>query len=183
MLKSNMDNKKKFQSFLRIARELNTKLGSSPVLYGSLGLSRSLKTELETDDIDLLIENEIFNSELDKIHSLMVRLGFQLIDLEENTFLKGGLKVGIATDGDMLSFSGIDPSALKINVSSSTTYRVLSPKQFLATYRASSLDGYRKETHRKDDGAKIRLIESVLFVSPSNQADATKGTAPVTTGG
>lgn len=41
-------------------------------------------------------------------------------------------------------------------------YRVLNTEQFLATYEASSLDGYRRDTHAKNDAQKIALIKTSL---------------------
>jgi hypothetical protein len=156
-----MSNTRKIEVLLEIAEKLNHDIGSVPVLYGSLGLSRAIETDLKTDDIDLLIEDSIFSERLSLVHSSMRELGFILTDLEENEFRRGPIKVGIASDGDMLSFSGVNPSSLAVE-GLEAKFRVLSPEQYLATYKASSLDGYRKNTHQKDDGSKIRLLESML---------------------
>ncbi|WP_428242724.1 hypothetical protein [Gynuella sp.] len=139
-----MSNTRKFEVLLEIAEKLNQDIGSVPVLYGSLGLSRAIEVDLQTDDIDILIEDCIFSERLSYIHGLMEELGFTLTDPEENEFRRGTTKVGIASDGDMLSFSGVDPLSLAVE-SSAAKFRVLSPEQYLATYKASSLDGYRKK--------------------------------------
>lgn len=91
----------------------------------------------------------------------MKTLGFTLNNAKENEFERDSIKVGIASDGDMLSFSGINPESLAVE-DCIAKFRVLSPEQYLATYKASSLDGYRKDTKLKDDQSKINLIESVL---------------------
>jgi hypothetical protein len=157
----NIDNFRKIEEFKRISREFN-QLEAMPVLYGSLGLSAICNHELVTDDIDILIDDHIFKSKLEAIHSIMNSLGYVLIDPDENEFTNGHFKVGIATDGDMDEFSGIDPKALQIK-HDVCQYRVLNLDQYLAVYEASSLDGYRKQSHKKDDASKIELIKSQLY--------------------
>lgn len=160
-MKSVMSNNQKLKFFSEIAIKLNQELSSTPVLYGSLGLSCSVGVDFQTDDIDLLIEESIFTNQLPKIHRLMDTLGYTLTNAKENEFERGSIKVGIASDGDMLSFTGINPASLVVETCTAK-FRVLSPEQYLATYKASSLDGYRKDTKLKDDQSKIKLIESVL---------------------
>jgi len=158
-----MKNAAKIQLFLAIAQKLNLELGSTPVLYGSLGLSQSIEVEIKTDDIDILVEEQVFRARLDELRGLMASFGFELVDPEENKFKQGLVEVGIASDGDLLSFSGTDPLKLKIVNTSSASYRVLNAQQYLATYEASSKDGYRKHKHLKDDRSKIRLIKEAIF--------------------
>ncbi len=152
-----MKNGEKLQVFLEIAEKLNAEMDSTPILYGSLGLSEAINKDIKTDDIDMLVEHRIFSTQLGKIRSTMAELGFELTDPEENCFQRDDIKVGIATDGDMITFSGINPQTLCIK-KEKATYRVLNAEQYLATYKASSLDGYRKNKHQKDDQAKIELI-------------------------
>ena len=98
---------------------------------------------------------------MEEIHSIMNYLGYDLIDSEENEFINNQFKVGIATDGDLFTFSGIDPKTLQIK-NDGCQYRVLNLEQYLAVYEASSLDGYRKQSRNKDDASKIQLIKSRL---------------------
>ena len=153
-----MNNPEKFQAFLEIAKKLNEEFNSLPVLYGSLGLSKAIDRDLETDDIDLLIEDHIFTKELNNIRQLMASLGYKLIDADENTFCRENLKVGIADDGDMVEFSGVNPERLTV-ITASANYRVLTAEEYLATYKASLLDSYRRDKHQKNDGVKIELLE------------------------
>ena len=156
-----MSNVHKYKIFNEISEKLNQELNSVPVLYGSLGLSRSLGVEIKVDDIDLLIEEDIFTNKLPEVHRLMETLGFCLINTKENEFERGEVIVGIATDGDMLSFSGVDPTNLDV-INTKASFRVLSVEQYLSTYKSSSLDGYRKDIKLKDDKSKIELIYSVI---------------------
>jgi len=153
-----MNNQTKINEFQMLAKYFSEVLGSKPVLYVSLGLASALKVELETKDIDILIEDDLFNSQLGLIRSIMSTNGFILVDEEENIFRRGELEVGIASDGDMLGFSGIEPSSLTVHPGN-PRYRTLNLEQYLATYKASVGDGYRKESRQKDDLSKINLIE------------------------
>ncbi|PWQ95674.1 hypothetical protein [Leucothrix arctica] len=136
-------NKEKLDSFFIIASCFNKALGSVPILYGSLGLSKAIATDLKTDDIDLLVEDCIFSTRLSEIRALMEEMGFVLIVPKENKFQRGELEVGISHDVDMIEFSGVDPSALEV-VELPAKYRVLNAQEYLKTYKASSLDGYRR---------------------------------------
>jgi hypothetical protein len=157
-----MCNNEKLNVFHTIASRFNEVLESCPILYGSLGLSLSINIEIETDDIDILVEQNIFTLRLDDIDQIMMELGFKLIERRENIFIRNDLKIGMASDGDLMSFSNVDPSSLA-RVNASATYRVLSALDYLSTYKASSKDGYRKNTRLKNDEGKIKLIESVIF--------------------
>ncbi len=157
-----MNNAQKFEVMLEVAYSLNQELGSVPILYGSLGLSRAINKDIKTDDIDILVEDIIFHEKLELIHEIMQGLNFILTVPEENEFRRGEIKIGIASDGDLHSFSGVDPTELKVE-SARSQFRVLSPLQYLSTYKSSCLDGYRKNTHKKDDYAKVKLIE--LFIN------------------
>jgi hypothetical protein len=158
-----MKNHAKLEKFIEIAKQLNAKLNSTPILYGSLGLSISIDHDLETEDIDMLIEHRIFDRELSDIRHLMETLGYKLVNPEENTFRRGELDIGISHDGDMVEFSGVDPEKLTI-IESSARYRVLTPNEYLATYKASALDGYRRDERQKNDSAKIELLQSNIGV-------------------
>lgn len=148
-------------TFAEIAQALNTQLGSIPVLYGSLGLAQQLAQAIAVDDIDILVERAIFEQQLDKLHTLMTQLGFTLIDAQENEFQRHHIKVGLASDGDLPDFAGIDPQRLTRS-NGPIASRRLNLEQFLACYRASSQDGYRRDKRGKNDARKIELIQSEL---------------------
>ena len=109
-----MSNNSKIIEFQGLAKSFNDILNSNHILYGSLGLASTLMLELETKDIDILIEDKIFKSQLNGIHSILIPNGFALFDEKENTFRRGDMEVGIAADGDMLDFSGVDPASLTV---------------------------------------------------------------------
>ncbi|EAR11346.1 hypothetical protein [Reinekea blandensis] len=151
----------KMYTFLSVAQRLNDRFDSAPILYGSLGMSQAIEQSLDTDDIDILIEHSIYRNHLDRLRAEMASLGFTLIDAKENIFQRDGLDVGIAHDGDLIDFAGIDPKHLTV-ITQPARYRILSPAQYLAIYRASIKDGYRREQRQKNDAQKIALLESFL---------------------
>ena len=154
-----MENREKLDAFLEIAGCFNETLGSVPILYGSLGLSEALSKEIVTSDIDVLVEVSIFTSCFDAIRTLMKEMGYMLTDTDENEFQRGSLRVGISHDGDMIDFSGVNPGELTV-VGNVVRYRVLNIQQYLKTYKASLVDGYRRDIRGKRDSEKIALIRS-----------------------
>ena len=146
----------KFEIFLELAGMLNG-IGSMPVFYGSLALSQLVKDPIEVDDIDILVENELFSTKLSDIHELMRLKGFMLVNSEESEFERNSYKVGIASDRDFEFFSGINLSELEHCLHSGVRFRKLNLRQFLFIYRASLLDGYRNKKRGIKDSEKVAL--------------------------
>ena len=164
------ENEAKLTVFFEIAQALNHSFGSVPILYGSLGLSLAVGQELNADDIDLLIEQSIFNKDLTRIRQRLEVLGFRLTNPKENEFQRGPIKIGLSHDGDLMDFAGIDPARLAI-ATGPVPYRTLSPEQYLAAYRASANDGYRRDTKQKDDATKIALLEAFIGARSTETAE------------
>ena len=57
----------KKKEFLYIAELLNEKLHVVPLLFGSLGLEQRLHTNLNADDIDVLIPEVFLNEKWDSV--------------------------------------------------------------------------------------------------------------------
>jgi hypothetical protein len=93
----------------------------------------------------------------------MEKLGFQLVDSEENTYSNGTVDIGISHDGDLKHFCDIDSENL-ITIESPVHFRVLSAAQYLRVYNASARDGYRRDIRQKKDNDKIALINKFLTV-------------------
>lgn len=147
--------------FLEVTKIFNKSLSSVPVLYGSLGLAQLLNDPLNPTDIDLLIEQQIFETNLNYLPKLMAEIEFKPTDLAEQEYIRKSSKVGIASDGDLLKFAGIDPKKLTV-LDTPCSYRVLSLQDYLSVYEASSVDGYRKDVRAKDDTRKLALIHKEL---------------------
>jgi phosphoribosylanthranilate isomerase len=94
----------------------------------------------------------------------MAKIGFKLTDIKEQEYTRGSCKVGIASDGDLLRFAGIDPRKLTV-LDTPCSYRVLTLQDYLSVYQASSRDGYRKDVREKDDKRKLLLIKKELRIT------------------
>ncbi len=70
-----MTTTEKYHEFLKIAAMLNKKLGCTPLLFGSLGLSRRLDADLLPDDIDVLLPREFLTDRWTELTALMHALG------------------------------------------------------------------------------------------------------------
>ena len=80
----------KKKEFLYIAELLNKKLHIVPLLFGSLGLEQRLHTNLNADDIDVLIPEVFLNEKWNSVVTIMKNNGYVLYDLHEHAFEKLG---------------------------------------------------------------------------------------------
>lgn len=152
----------KYSHFLHIANLLNKKLSIIPLLFGSLGLERLLKIDLNADDIDILIPEVYLNTNWHKIIGLMNDEGYYLCNEEEHEFKKSDVKIAFASIESLESFACIDINSIPFITDNGITYLLLTLDDYLKVYKASSKDGYRKNVKNKQDEYKINLIEKAL---------------------
>jgi hypothetical protein len=148
---------------VEVASHLFKRLGSVPLLYGSLGLSLHIGDSVEVSDIDILIEQAIYDASAHRLPRLMRELDLELVDAHEQEYSRGGMRVGIASDGDMVRFAGIDPSTLATK-GAPCRHRLLTLEQYLHVYTASQHDGYRQGARAKGDERKLALIRRSLGI-------------------
>ena len=154
--------KVKKKEFLYIAKLLNEKLDVVPLLFGSLGLEQRLHTNLNADDIDVLIPEIFLNEKWDSVVTIMNDSGYVLYDLHEHAFEKSGLSVAFASIESLTPFAGINPAKIPVIEETGIRYYLLELQDYLKVYMASSKDGYRKSVKNKKDEQKIKLINKVL---------------------
>ncbi len=147
--------------FLFIANELN-KIDIVPLLYGSLGLEQRLHTNLNADDIDVLIPEIYLSEEWYKIADIMAKNGYLLYDVDEHAFEKNGLSIAFASIESLASFAGVDVENIPVIKENGINYKLLDLHDYLKVYTASLKDGYRKNVKNKDDKEKIDLINKAL---------------------
>ncbi len=152
----------KKKEFIHIAEELNKKLGIIPLLFGSLGLEQRLQTNLNSDDIDVLITDEFLNEKWDCIVTIMNDNGYILYDLHEHAFERNGLQLAFASIESLTPFAGVDLAKIPTIEENGVRYYLLDLPDYLKVYTASSKDGYRKNTKNKNDQQKINLIKMAL---------------------
>ena len=152
----------KYAAFLHIARRLNRQLGTTPLLFGSLGLERRLDRDLNADDIDVLLPERFIHEDWPALITLMAEDGYVLVDASEHAFQKDALHVAFASLESLAPFAGIDPASIPALEEDGARYLLLTLPDYLKVYRASAQDGYRKTVRHKKDQAKIDLILEAL---------------------
>lgn len=150
------------KEFLHIAQLLNKNLNIIPLLFGSLGLEQRLHTNLNADDIDILIPEAFLNEKWNSIVTIMNDNGYVLYDLHEHAFEKSGLSVAFASIESLTPFAGVNLSRIPVIEESGIRYYLLNLQDYLKVYIASSKDGYRKNTKNKKDAEKIELINEAI---------------------
>lgn len=141
------------------------KIGISPILYGSQGVSLYIGQYKQFGDIDLLVDTKWIDKRWQALVAKMGEIGFELIDEHEHEFSDHhGTTVAFA-DSQILIRDKIAASVrdatqtIEVN---NTKIRTLKPKAFLEAYEFSALDGYRKEIRNKKDGTVISLLKDYL---------------------
>ena len=152
----------KKKEFLYIARLLNEKLHIVPLLFGSLGLEQRLQTNLNADDIDVLIPKAFLSEKWESIVAIMNDNGYILYDSHEHAFEKSGLSFAFASIESLTPFAGIDLAKIPVIEEAGVRYYLLDLQDYLKVYTASSKDGYRKNVRNKKDEQKIELISKAL---------------------
>lgn len=148
--------------FLNTAKVLNEKLDIVPLLYGSLGLEERLHTDLNADDIDVLIPEVFLNDRWESIVTVMSENEYTLYDFHEHAFEKNGLSIAFASIESLVPFAGVDVIKIPVIEESGNRYMLLDLQDYFKVYTASLKDGYRKNVKNKNDQQKIDLINQVL---------------------
>ena len=152
----------KYAEFLRIAAGLNTELGVTPLLFGSLGLERRLNADLQADDIDVLLPELFLRERWAELTAFMERAGYRLYDPHEHAFERAGVSAAFASLENLRPFAGIDITAIPALCDGGARYLLLTLEDYLRVYTASAQDGYRKRVKHKQDELKIALIQRAL---------------------
>lgn len=152
----------KKQEFLSIAERLNKDLHIVPLLYGSLGLEQRLQTDLNAEDIDILLPEVYLNENWEQLVALMEENGYVLYDLHEHAFEKADVRVAFASIEDLTPFAGVELTGIPVIEESGARYFLLTLQDYWMVYTASSMDGYRKTKKNKQDEQKLQLIEKAL---------------------
>ena len=148
------------KEFTNLAKNLNS-IGIIPVLYGSLGLSKLINQDLNSQDIDVLIPENFLKKEWDQLKIFIEKLGYDLIDLHEHEFNKNGITIAFASEEDLLPFADIDYTKLEV-IQDMGNYKTLRIDDYLKVYEKSLIDGYRKIKNDNKDQIKIEIIKENL---------------------
>ena len=155
----------KFKKFLENAKLLNERFRIIPLLYGSLGLEQITTSDLNSDDIDILVPQDFLS---DDGWFLFVEFlesnGYSLVDEHEHTFIKDDTEYSYAAIENLKTFADIDPKDIGIYEKHGVKYKSLSLDQYLIVYQRSLQDDYRVNVFKKkeQDEEKISFIKSKM---------------------
>lgn len=160
-----------FDEFVKICSSLN-KVGIIPTLMGSLGLEFISKKNWNPSDIDIHVsgnprgweapdDSRIYK--LDQIMNVMIKLGYDLVDIHEHEFQKDGISVEYGSIDSLYDFAGIYESEIELVQLNGIMFRIPNLKQFLKIYEASSKDSYRNNNNNNKDFIKIEWIKQYLI--------------------
>jgi len=160
-------NKKKFEVFLKVAKELNRSLGIIPILYGSLGLYKIIGEYGECNDIDILVPDEFVNGRWNELIDLMKKAGFELKDEYEHKFICDSEIVAFGKQDDLTKRIGLDPDNLKVSNVGDAKFKELFVENYLFAYKLMLRDSCRQEKRGKADQEKIAMIQKYLRTKKS----------------
>lgn len=155
--------KEKYYKFLEISKLLNKAFGIEPLLYGSLGLQILTGKDLNADDVDILVPEIFIKEKWENLTSFLESNGYEMIDLHEHTFEKEKVHFSFAKIESLESFANIKLDEIEVRFDNGTEFKLLSLKQYLQVYEASSNDSYRKRINKNiKDEKKIEFIKQNL---------------------
>ena len=144
----------------------NTKLlngyGTTPLMYGSLGLEYITGADFGADDVDILIPQTFTTDSWGGFSAFLCANGYILVDEAEHTFEKGGIEFSYGSLQELESFSGIRVQDIKGYTQDGAQFMALSLSQYLIVYNQSIKDGYRINVRQKKDADKIAFIENQI---------------------
>lgn len=155
-------NQNKKEAFFENARLLYKAFQITPLMYGSLGLEYLTGENLNADDLDILIPEIFITERWNEFCTMLEENGYTLTDEHEHTFTKDGIEYSYASIENLEPFADVSLSEIKTLELDGTFFRLLSLKQYLKVYEASSKDGYRVHNRNKKDFEKIEFIREKL---------------------
>jgi hypothetical protein len=150
---------KLYTEFIDIAKKLNS-INIIPVLYGSLGLSKLIKKDLNPQDIDILIPERFLTKDWDQLKTCIEDMRYNLFDAHEHEFHKNDIKIAFASEESLILFADVDYMELQV-VYDIGTYKILRREEYMKVYTKSLTDGYRKTKNNGKDQVKIEILKSL----------------------
>lgn len=157
----NPESTPKFKVFIEVAGVLN-KHNITPILFGSLGLSRAIGGLHKVNDIDILVPDKFVDEKWNQLIRIMGGLNFKLQDEHEHEFVRNSEIVAFGKVSGLVELSQINPDTLTITEFNKVKFEELSAEQYLLCYQKMLRDEYRQEKRSQADQEKISLIQQYL---------------------
>jgi len=161
-------NQRKFKVFLKIAKELNKQFNVKPVLFGSLGIYRSInKMGQKTNDVDILLPEKYFNEKSEKLELMMNKLGFVRKRKGKKSFdfiLKNQI-ISFSKPNDLVRVIKSKLNDLKETRKSGAVFKEVLPLQYLSFYEYLLKNTYRQKKRKGADRKKIEMIKKYLKIN------------------
>lgn len=156
----------KLDAFFSVVRQLNIKFKITPVLYGSLGLSKYIGELTKIDDVDILVPHVYINKKWNALKKFMEEIGYKLTDQKEHEFQKGQIKVAFATEDDLSDIPDFNYSELIDTKEKGVKFRQLTPKLYLDLYVWLQTCDYRVDKGKtKTDKIRIKALKKYMTAS------------------
>lgn len=160
-------NQRKFKVFLKIAKELNKQFNVKPVLFGSLGIYRSInKMGQKTNDVDILLPEKYFNEKSEKLELMMNKLGFVRKRKGKKSFdfiLKNQI-ISFSKPNDLVRVIKSKLNNLKETRKNGAVFKEVLPLQYLSFYEYLLKNIYRQKKRKGADREKIAMIKNYLKI-------------------
>ena len=161
-----------FNEFLKICKQLNS-INITPTLMGSLGLQYLTDENWIPSDIDIHVEGDprgweapdedrIYN--WDAILTLMLNLGYELVDIHEHEFHNKGISVEYGAVNTLPEFAKVELNDLSLIEESGVKFYLPTLRQYLNIYQASSKDSYRNDNNNFKGFRKIEYLIKQLKI-------------------
>jgi hypothetical protein len=167
----NVNPNQKFAEFIRITKKLN-EIEMTPLLMGSVGLEIVTGKNWDAQDLDIHVPGDERGWEVppecsihnwNDIMNIMKAMDYRLVDLHEHEFSKDGLSVEFGIIDTLPDFAGVPLEELEIHQTGDVKYYLLTPKQYLSVYKASSKDSYRADNNNHKDSRKIEFLKRMIL--------------------
>ncbi|MEH7380928.1 phosphoribosylanthranilate isomerase [Bacillus sp. JJ1533] len=159
----------KFDEFIKITKKLNV-IDIIPLLMGSVGLEIITGRSWDAQDLDIHVPGDERGWEVppelsihnwSEIMNIMETMGYNLIDLHEHEFSKGGLSVEFGIIDTLPNFAGVKIEDLEIHQFRDVKYYLPNVEQYISIYEASAEDSYRADKNNKKDSRKIEFLKNM----------------------
>lgn len=136
-----MQQERLFIEFTRLTRSLNQSLGIVPILYGSVGLSRLLRDDLEPRGIDILLPRTWLEEGISMLSTTLEEEGYSVADEISNIYTSRISSLSLRPDDAILPLLGLRRDALRTANENGAEFYELNIADYRRLYELASKQG------------------------------------------